>query len=1095
MMTFTLKFPRALLFLFLQILLFLHTPIFACEKAFESMGPKKLKDRLLSIAQNKKELIQSLEIEMCGPRCLFFRSQKGLEFQMKEDPSLTEPEVTIFPSSKILTIPSLKRLKDSFLDHHLMRWLVGHEIHPYTGPSKIIQYTKAQKTALTAFKKALSENARSFLHIGPTNAGKTLVLAQALKEKLQNHATGKISFVTADQIHLVDQLFTAIQGELKEMNVAIINWNDKPNKTFYLEIEKAIHNRQATVFVITTQSLKSQLSFLWRNKSEIHDQMVELTDAIYIDEAHHLGAYDTRLALLTLQRQSKALLYGTTATPVHHQINLRELFEREHWSYLNTKEGKLFEPHPPEKVIEQLSIGIERGEITPFEDLYIIGESKKFNITTEQPLFIPQKNGIRVLNPHHYNSLAGTLFPVFQSNKKGFIVTATIAEAHRLTDFLNESVEGARFEAYHSQMSLKERKRVLQNSEEMSSHYIVAVKALDEGVNLPHLSAYIDLNINVSVKQMVHRIGRVLRLHPGKTGADILFLADYRNQEMAKDLLQLLDLVRASPFHKGIKYNRTSADSGLAIPKALSLTRNELRALREELEQSAKSFWGNKGYEKPPLDELTEVLKKHNLMSQDQWANFREKHSEFQRWPKKINKIAYPKWKGWRHLRGEIPIVKGKNKPSYEELIEVLIRKNITSQPQWEKEREKDKELQRFPKKIVNKTYPEWKGWRDFLNKPPIIRGQDKPSLEELINTLIRKNITSGIQWKEQWETDPKLQRFPKEISKVIYPKWKGWRHLRKEIEKRRPTFKELTEMVIRKNITSGTQWKEQWETDPELRHIPKDLHYHYPGWSWREIQKLSGQSKPSYTELINILIRKNITSGTQWKEQWEIDPELQDFPTQIKRDNYPEWNGWKHFREEILKAKEEKPAYKELIETLIKKNITSSTQWEEQWETDPELQRFLKTLKYAYPGQWKGWRHFNRELKALRNKDNKTSYKELIKILKRKGITSGTQWEEQWETDPELRRFPQKITKRNYPEWKGWRHLQGKPSPLTGKNRPPFEELIQTLKRKGITSRTQWEEQWETDPELQKWPKKITKATYPEWKGWRHFRSVSKKE
>jgi len=38
------------------------------------------------------------------------------------------------------------------------------------------------------------------------------------------------------------------------------------------------------------------------------------------------------------------------------------------------------------------------------------------------------------------------------------------------------------------------------------------VRALDEGVDLPGLSAYIDLNSNVSVKQMIHRIGRVRRV-------------------------------------------------------------------------------------------------------------------------------------------------------------------------------------------------------------------------------------------------------------------------------------------------------------------------------------------------------------------------------------------------------------------------------------------------------------------------------------------------------------------------------------------------------------------------------------------------------
>ena len=69
------------------------------------------------------------------------------------------------------------------LIHLIKNWLVGHEIHPYTSPSKIIQYTEAQNTALSAFKQSLKEGAKSFLHIAPTSTGKTPCHGQSLKGK------------------------------------------------------------------------------------------------------------------------------------------------------------------------------------------------------------------------------------------------------------------------------------------------------------------------------------------------------------------------------------------------------------------------------------------------------------------------------------------------------------------------------------------------------------------------------------------------------------------------------------------------------------------------------------------------------------------------------------------------------------------------------------------------------------------------------------------------------------------------------------------------------------------------------------------------
>ena len=644
-----------LLLLFSQALLFPTSTLAhsRCSMAFQQeIKPEQLKNRLLLIAQNKIEEIQNLDIEPCGPNCLSLQSQAGLQFQIKKDSSLTEPEIELSPSTKILKIPSHDWLRDSSSNNVIQRWLVGHEIHPYTSPSKTIQYTEAQNTAFKAFKQALFEGVRSFLHIAPTSAGKTLVLAKALKEKLQNNRKDKISFVTAHQIRLVDQLFDAIQQEFKEMDVIVINWNNRLNKDFYLEIERSVSRKHPTVFVITSQSLKQQLNLLQHKNLKVYSRLTENTDGIYIDEAHHLGAFHTKEALLTLKEQSEAFLYGSTATPVHHEVNLREFFEREHWSYLNTIEkGNLFASHLPEKVMEQLSLGIEKGEITPFDKLYIIGENKKFNVTKEQPLFIQSENQLRVLNPHHYNTLTGILYPIIQSNKKGFIVTATIAEALRLTEFLNEAIEGTTFEAYHSNMSREQRQEVEKHSKQMKSHYIVAVRALDEGINLPHLSGYIDLNVNVSVKQMVHRIGRVLRLHPGKTEASILFLADYRNEEMARDLLSLLDIVNILNFHSGIKYNRTSGDSSLRSSEVVPLTREELWELRKELEQFARNFWNNQEKEKYLLyNEVIEILKRKNITNEDEYNIQRSTDPDLQHFPKRM--VAYKEWKGWRHLRG-----------------------------------------------------------------------------------------------------------------------------------------------------------------------------------------------------------------------------------------------------------------------------------------------------------------------------------------------------------------------------------------------------------------------------------------------------------
>ena len=60
---------------------------------------------------------------------------------------------------------------------------------------------------------------------------------------------------------------------------------------------------------------------------------------------------------------------------------------------------------------------------------------------------------------------------------------------------------------------------------------------------------------------------------------------------------------------------------------------------------------------------------------------------------------AYKEWRqngGWKYVREQA----GRNKPPYEELIGILIRKNIFSGPEWNTQKESDPELQYIPKKL-----------------------------------------------------------------------------------------------------------------------------------------------------------------------------------------------------------------------------------------------------------------------------------------------------------------------------------------------------------------------------------------------------------
>ena len=809
-------------------LLFVSFSLCISAVAKDSLN-ESVRTLLLVTSPHQQSEIEKLEISSCSASCVSFKTfSQGAEFQLVIDTSKSEPELSFTRDSRTLSLPSVSYLEElinsarlshsSHVNHssHVIhssalpsdstrvssssrisdsspsnsdsfsipsstnntrtlvhRWLVGHELHPYSASEFSLK--PSQATALEASREALKEHrseqgeTSSLLNIAPTGSGKTLVLTQTLMEQIETSSENKKLFiVTADRVHLVDQLHSQIQKEHKEKRtINVVNWGTLNNKSWQglaQLSQMAQEGEGTTVLVITSQSLKLRLSEFFtqteRRYKNLQESFVRSVGGIYIDEAHHLGAKETRKVILDLVARSKAFLYGATATPVHHEVNLRDFFKREHWTYLNTRDH-LFERHGTDAVLEQLSIGIERGELTPFDELYVIGEqtfkdleeerknnnnndrtnssnsnnntssrtndnktNNSNNSTTTSTsntsnnhdnsdtqkvdlssvsisVFMQAESAYYVLNPAYYESLLRIISPILSANRKGFIVTATIAEAKRLTEFLNNSVSGIEFDVLHSQMEEQERREVLSRSvHSTGSHYIVSVRMLDEGINLPHLSAYIDLNFNVSIKQMIHRIGRVLRLYPNKLTSDVLFLIDYRDEEKARDALSILDQIKNISFRGGEIRNketrrRGSGDSHLLYEGTgiRPMSRADLEEMREKLSDSIlkRKFW----QERYTLEQIPAAVARINaslpaeekIRDKRTYKKYLKREDRDQRLPL-LATVGYWYQKKHGHKRGLMDFIMGRESRSMSERLKEipgLVSRINASLPEEEK--------------------------------------------------------------------------------------------------------------------------------------------------------------------------------------------------------------------------------------------------------------------------------------------------------------------------------------------------------------------------------------------------------------------------
>ena len=314
---------------------------------------------LSSLSPNRGINIETLNLKtsLCesdfSHSIAFHSHHSDIEFKLQINPEVPSPQVTSEGRFKTLHIPSLETLKadplPESLQSYLNTWLIGHEFHPYS--SGFSTAKNSQKTALQASHLALQEGASSLLNISPTGMGKTYVLVQTLMKQIREFSDHqKIFIVTVHQIQLIEQLLSQLKKEQEgQEDFHIVDWRsllDKSWSSFASEIKRAEERNKPTVLVISSQSLQRKLrKFFTQTKKKYKDiQNVLLggLGGIYIDEAHHLGADKTKSALLELLNKSRSyqrgqdrdqnevFLYGTTATPVHYAVNLREFFEREH---------------------------------------------------------------------------------------------------------------------------------------------------------------------------------------------------------------------------------------------------------------------------------------------------------------------------------------------------------------------------------------------------------------------------------------------------------------------------------------------------------------------------------------------------------------------------------------------------------------------------------------------------------------------------------------------------------------------------------------------------------------------------------------------
>ena len=140
-------------------------------------------------------------------------------------------------------------------------------------------------------------------------------------------------------------------------------------------------------------------------------------------------------------------------------------------SFYNQKKQKLSE------MLQPLIDTAHRNQTSHSNTIQIVGEADLHNSINE-PVFQETKRESYTLNPNYHNELIQVLSPIIISHPKGVIITTSLTEAEKLKALLKTTFTNVEFEVSHFLLSSAEKQKILENSNNKDSHYIIIPSTL-----------------------------------------------------------------------------------------------------------------------------------------------------------------------------------------------------------------------------------------------------------------------------------------------------------------------------------------------------------------------------------------------------------------------------------------------------------------------------------------------------------------------------------------------------------------------------------------------------------------------------------------
>ena len=183
---------------------------------------------------------------------------------------------------------------------------------------------------------------------------------------------------------------------------------------------------------------------------------------------------------------------------------------------------------------------INNAEVTPepfgifMAEVQTLSEGGEKEVTRKARAYLSAFSRRRqvLANPVAKMDLAVSLVPAIRQAERVIVFTERVDAAEKSAETINE--QGVRAAAIHAGISSEYRQSILKQFENGALHVLCAPKVLDEGVDVPAADLGIILAASQSRRQMIQRMGRVIRRkHDGRFARFVIAYVEDTSEDPA----------------------------------------------------------------------------------------------------------------------------------------------------------------------------------------------------------------------------------------------------------------------------------------------------------------------------------------------------------------------------------------------------------------------------------------------------------------------------------------------------------------------------------------------------------------------------------